>query len=192
MPPALARRSGHPRVTVGDSSTLQELTDRFGPFELLQLHATQLATNPTLQLTQQGSALRITEVRDPAREEAVQFADHLLDLDASISTSDLPDAILDTLHTLGRNAQLPATQETVAEKLAFLDVCHCTFLPIDTEPEHPFQELIPIEKREPISIVRTEPLDMSAERTTGPARTPDGLNARSFFAWSNFEVQDVA
>jgi hypothetical protein len=33
---------------------------------------------------------------------------------------------------------------------------------------------------------------MSAERTTGPARTPDGLNTRTFFAWSNFEVQDVA
>src|ERR1019366_10319867 len=28
--------------------------------------------------------------------------------------------------------------------------------------------VIPIEKREPISIVRTEPLDLSADRTMGP------------------------
>jgi hypothetical protein len=33
---------------------------------------------------------------------------------------------------------------------------------------------------------------MSADRTFGPAHTTNGLDARSFFAWSNFEVQDVA
>ena len=53
--------------------------------------------------------------------------------------------------------------------------------------------MIPIEKRGPISIVRTEPLDMSAERTMGP-RAHRTVSARGhvFFARSNFEVQDVA
>ena len=32
----------------------------------------------------------------------------------------------------------------------------------------------------------------SADAALGLARTPSGLDARSFFAWSNFEVQDVA
>ena len=32
----------------------------------------------------------------------------------------------------------------------------------------------------------------ASESDSGPARTPDGLNARSLCAWSNFEVQDVA
>jgi hypothetical protein len=52
--------------------------------------------------------------------------------------------------------------------------------------------LEPRDKREPVSSVRTEPLDMSAARALGPGRTPNGLDAQSFFAWSNFEVQDVA
>ena len=52
--------------------------------------------------------------------------------------------------------------------------------------------LEPRDKREPVSRVRTEPLDMSADRTLGLARTPNGLDARSFFAWSNCEVQNVA
>jgi hypothetical protein len=52
--------------------------------------------------------------------------------------------------------------------------------------------LEPRDKREPVSSVRTEPLDMAADRALGPGRTPNGLDARSFLAWSNFEVQDVA
>jgi hypothetical protein len=41
--------------------------------------------------------------------------------------------------------------------------------------------LVPSEKREPVSSVRTEPLDPSTDRTVGPARTPNGLGARSLF-----------
>jgi hypothetical protein len=40
--------------------------------------------------------------------------------------------------------------------------------------------LIPIEKREPISIVRTEPLDLSADRTMGP-RAHRTVSARGHF-----------
>src|SRR5262245_16672719 len=118
-------------MTRNDASTSQEVRNGLGTLQLLQSHTTQLSTNPTVQLTQQGLALRKAEVRDPAREKAVEFAGHLLDLDASISTSDLPDAVLDTFLALGRHSQLPAAQETMAEKLAFLDVGHRTFLPVD-------------------------------------------------------------
>jgi hypothetical protein len=46
-------------------------------------------------------------------------------------------------------------------------------------------------KTAPISSVKTAPIDPSADAGTGQARTPNGLDA-VIFAWSNFEVQDVA
>src|SRR4051812_45849426 len=37
------------------------------------------------------------------------------------------------------------------------------------------------DKREPVVSVSREPLGMSSDRAMGPARTPNGLDAQSFF-----------
>ena len=53
-------------------------------------------------------------------------------------------------------------------------------------------QLIPITKREPVSIVRTGPLDLRANRSRG-RRAHRTVSTRGHCcAWSNFEVQDVA
>src|SRR5438128_2587070 len=44
------------------------------------------------------------------------------------------------------------------------------------------RHLEPSDKRAPISSVRTAPVDPSADAALGLARTPNGLDARSFLA----------
>jgi transposase len=50
----------------------------------------------------------------------------------------------------------------------------------------------PSEKREPISSVRTGPVDTSADGPLRPARTPNGLDARSFLRGGIPEIRAVA
>ena len=52
--------------------------------------------------------------------------------------------------------------------------------------------MVPSEKRAPVLGVRTAPVDGSADGAMGPARTSNGLDTRSFFAWSPEEIRDVA
>src|SRR5208282_1107332 len=116
-----------PRHAIPD----QESDHRADELTALELHATQLATEPSVEVAQRALALGVAIVRHPACGEAVHLLDHPFPRAvAPVATGDLPQAVLGAGRTLAPDAKCAPSPQTEpapgrltrgAEELAFPD-----------------------------------------------------------------------
>src|SRR5208282_2551786 len=126
-----------PRHAIPD----QESDHRADELTALELHATQLATEPSVEVAQRALALGVAIVRHPACGEAVHLLDHPFQRAvAPVAARDLSQAVLGAGQALAPDAKCAPSPQTVAEELAFPDRGNGALLPVDLEPKLAFQE----------------------------------------------------
>ena len=118
-PPSLSRRSQLQGIAPRNAIPDQESDHRADELAALELYATQLATEPSVEVAQRALALGVAVVCHPACGEAVHLLDHPLQGTVPpVATGDLSQAVLGAGQALAPDAKCASFPQTVAEELA--------------------------------------------------------------------------
>jgi len=138
-PPAEPRRGDRPPVPGADAEPTQEASDRLRGPALAEPDAPEPPPQPLVQPAQR-SRPGVAEVRDPARGEGVDLRDHPCHRGTPVAAGDPAQALLDPGEAVRRDIERAVRVHPVAEERPFPDRCDRALLPVDPEPEPPFQE----------------------------------------------------
>src|SRR5512134_1417501 len=83
-PPSFPREGQSPGAPFRDAVSLQEIGDGLDALALLEPHAAQLATEPSVEIAQRILALGMAEVGHPTCREGVHLGGHALQADAPV------------------------------------------------------------------------------------------------------------
>ena len=141
-PGSSAIESRLPGTILHQSMSAEFLEPGPWPLPLLPQNASQLPSNPLVQVFKDSLHLRQPEVGNPAARCAAEFLHHVRKAPSAAPSKRLSKLVLEAFHRLRGDLQfrLAVPRDTVAEELAPPRAIHRALVTIDREPQPLSQE----------------------------------------------------